>query len=699
MKASVKSYWIMLITMLLSSSLAVSQSVSYEKTLVEVPLILTVDPSDVKVDWMPKLTNGEMPMPGSSRYAMEQVKKESAAKYPRVENGIQSWEPNGSAPTVGMSFPVANTVILPNDTLIQYIAGGTPNDNTLAISDSGIVLTSFNSQLYAYDTNRDTAIMLISLDGFSSQFTNNSKFDPKLTYDPIEDRFILVFLNGSASNESQIIVCFSSTNDPLDPWNLYALSGNPFNDSTWLDYPAVSVTEDELFITGNQIFDTGPWQTAFAQSVIWQVDKNDGYNGDSILTTTLWSDIKTDGRFIRNLHLVQGGSWPTGPSQYLLSNRNFDILNDTIFLLELEGTQDSNSVLNINIGISDEPYGMPPNGRQNHIDSLNTNDARVLGAFVENGEIQFVSVTVDTNTGFASIYHGFINDLDSTPVFTATILTDDSLDLGYPNIAYTGTHSCSRQAIIGMDHTSFTRNPGISAVLYHSDNTYSSLITLKEAESPVIKSFTINHERWGDYFGIQRRYNEKNTVWTAGFYGRQNGNYTWLSELTTEEELPITVTVTKDQDASIYNTSDGILVANPTNGVLPYQIIWNDPSAQTSLTATGLGKGTYKVTVRDGAECEARDSMIIEEPLPKSNLFPNPTLDVVTIYFELEQTGVIEVELYDDRGRLVQALFSDKAKAGSNIFTFSGASLSAGTYILRVVAAGKSVITEKFIKQ
>jgi hypothetical protein len=649
---------------------------------------------------MPSLTNVEMPLPGSSRYAMQQIKRRSEAKYPRKAIGIQSWDPSGTPPAIGMNFPVASKVILPNgDTLISLIPGNTPNDNTLAVSDSGIVLTSFNSRLFAYDSNLDTAVMLLSLHAFTLQFTNADKYDPKVIYDPIADRFILVFLNGRESFESLIIVCFSTTNDPADPWNLYSLSGNPLNDSTWTDYPAISVTKGELFVTGNLINDVAAsWQTGFSESVIWQVDKQNGYDGDSLLTSTLWSNIKYQDTMIRNIHPVQGGSWPTGANQYLLSNRNFSILCDSVFLLQVTGDQyDSNTVLDVNLGKSNVPYGMPPNGRQSHVDSMATNDARVLGAFIENGEIQYVSVTLDTSTGFAAIYHGFINDLDTDPVFTATLLVDDSLDLGYPNIAYTGTHSCSRQAIIGMDHTSPTRDPGVSALLYHSDDTYSELISLKEAEGPVNK--LSGYERWGDYFGIQRKYNDQNTVWTAGFYGKSNNNYTWITELSAEVELPLTASITDVNHATSYQGTDGSLTVTIAEGFTPYQVQWNDPNQQTGLTATGLGRGTYKVTIIDDTECAVSDSMTIEEAKPQSNLFPNPAVDLVTLYFELEQPGKVDVKLYDSKGALVQYLYSDKAKAGSNFFSFSVSPLDAGSYLLRITANGEDVLTHKIMKQ
>ena len=248
-----------------------------------------------------------------------------------------------------------------------------------------------------------------------------------------------------------------------------------------------------------------------------------------------------------------------------------------------------------------------------------------------------------------------------------------------------------------MDHTSPTRDPGVSALLYHSNDTYSELISLKEAEGPVNK--ISGYERWGDYFGIQRKYNDNNTVWTAGFYGKSNNNFTWITELTAEVELPLAVSITDVDHATTFQGTDGALTVTVGDGFTPYQVQWNDPDKQTGFTATGLGQGTYTVTIIDDAECVVRDSMVIEEAKPQSNVFPNPAVDLVTLYFELEKSGTVEVKLYDTKGALVKDLYSDKAKAGSNFFSFSMSPLNAGSYVLRITSKGADVLTRRLIKQ
>ena len=680
-----------------------SQEVTYLKTVVPVVKLTTLNPKEIKADWAPLLTNVEMPHPGSARYELKQIKKKSAKMFPRKEMADKSWKVTSvNDPTIGMNFPVAKyTVISPGDTFVTYYVGGRPNDNTLGISNDGIVLTSFNSKIYAYDTNLDTLHMtVISLHSFSTEFTNNGKFDPKILYDPISDRFILVFLNGYDSFESQIIVCFSSTNDPADPWNLYAFSGNPLNDTTWTDYPAIALSEGELFLTINLLRDNEPWQTGFAQTLIWQVDKQNGYDGDSLLTTTLWQDIKYNGQNIRNLNPIQGGSGPVGDNIYLLSNKNFTILSDSIYLLEVTGDQyNTGTQLNVTLGHSNIPYGAPPSGRQSIADSLATNDARILGGFIENGEIQYVSCSIDTTSGYAALYHGFINDLDNTPVFTANILRDDSLDLGYPNIAYTGNHECSRQAIISLDHTSPVRNPGISALLYGSDNSYSNLISLKEAEGPIDRGIPPGDERWGDYSGIQRRYNDTGTVWIAGFYGRADEfNYTWVSEVTAESETQLTAGISNSTNSSVYSANDGTATVQISGGYTPYSIVWADANSQTTTTAVGLGPGQYVVNIRDAANCAANDSTTITEPLPGSPVFPNPVVDMATVYFQMDAAADVNISVYDARGSLIKTLYEGLAKQGANIFSFSTIPLRQGVYILKVRSGKKEIITEKIIK-
>lgn len=89
---------------------------------------------------------------------------------------------------------------------------------------------------------------------------------------------------------------------------------------------------------------------------------------------------------------------------------------------------------------------------------------------------------------------------------------------------------------------------------------------------------------------------------------------------------PLTLTaVMTSTDVTCNGNCDGTATATPTGGTTPYTYLWDDPSAQTSQTATGLCPGTYNVTVTDANGCTTTGSVTIIEP---GNL--DITLDGVT---------------------------------------------------------------------
>ena len=99
---------------------------------------------------------------------------------------------------------------------------------------------------------------------------------------------------------------------------------------------------------------------------------------------TVYTQIKHNGRLVRNLHAVRGHDNIADRLQFL-SNRNFDLQNDTIFLVTLnEG--DVDTTVDVQALVTNLPYGVPPNGKQGDTDTsdatkgLQTNDGRVLGA-------------------------------------------------------------------------------------------------------------------------------------------------------------------------------------------------------------------------------------------------------------------------------------------------------------------------------
>ena len=511
-----------------------------------------------------------------------------------------------------------------------------PLDNYLAVSDSNKIVSVSNVMFRVYEPDGSN-ILSKTLQSFCtpSNLTgvNNGKFDPKVVYDPIADRFIAVILNGFNSNYSKIVVAFSQTNKPEGVWNFYVLPGNPFNDTTWFDYPAINITDNEVFITGNQIKENVSWQLGFKQTVIWQIRKKEGYAGLP-LVTDLWNNIQYNNRNIRNLHPVKWGSDIEGPKQYFLSNRNFDIQNDTIFIVSVSDTIDSpNAAMDIDVIIADRKYGVPPHGKQKGINRYAaTNDGRVLAAFYKNNKIQIATNCIDTSNGRSGLFLGIIDGVDNQNYnISSTIISNDTLDFGYPNISWVGDGANGSQSIISFEHTGENRFPGISTMFYDGV-AYSDMITVKEGQGNlVVLSDTI--ERWGDYFGSQPIYNRNGRVWIAGTYGNlSNRHQTWIAQLD-----------------------------NPF-----------------------------------GVETSVENININEEHQPL--IYPNPSNDMTYIKVNLNKSGLTKVELADINGKIISSLFEGNAKQGWNQFSFNAQSLTAGTYILFFYQTDTKMQSVKFIR-
>jgi hypothetical protein len=592
---------------------------------------------NITVDFKPVLQNMEAPVPGGNSYASFLLQQKQKIKSSSTANKKAVSQNNADKPLVLAGFGG------------NLYDGSVPTDNDVAISNGNMLVSVANSTIYMFDMNQDTLVKKISLEAFADTLgLPANMYDPRIVYDPKQDRFIMVWLSGSSSGNSDIVVCFSETNEPTGNWFFYALPGNPLNDSSWTDYPQIALTDDEIFITGNLLQDKIPndnrpdaWKFYFRQSIIWQINKAEGFTGDS-LKTKLHSNILFQGVPVRYISPVQGGSTTYGPNIYFLSNKPFDIVNDTFFVLEITGRQDNvSSQLILKVLKSSTSYGVPPDGKQRNNHFLLTNDARVLDGYIENDKIHFVMNCVNPDTVRAALYHGMIENVSGNKSISGNIVGSEMLDYGYPNISYTGKYAGDEEAIISFNHTSVDTVAGFSAVFYNGNTQeYSERVSLKTGDS-FINVLPGNTERWGDYSGSQRKYNEPGKVWLTGFFGsrRQMGgpvyslaNYTWVAAL---------------------------------------------QSPDTAATASVLEKKHFAGI----------------------KTYPNPSSDIFTAEFELAENTFITIELFSAEGKKVKTLLQDKAKQGKNVFSFSTQPLANGAFYLIISENGKTLSSNTILKQ
>ncbi|MGB4832602.1 MAG: T9SS type A sorting domain-containing protein [Chitinophagales bacterium] len=604
---------LLIVTLLTAIQFVQAQDKIKASEKLQIQKVASVVLKDIHTDFNPQLLTLEMPAPGSESYRRHLIDLKEALY--------------GNGKYMPTATRLNDTALLAAPEILTGWEGnimgtGVPNDNDMAISNDGKIISVINSSIYIYNSD-GSFLYSVSLSAFCDTLGNAySKFDPKVLYDPRADKFVLLFLAGFTPEQTNVIIAFSETNDPLGEWNFYALPGNPKNNDRWTDFPMFALTEEELFLTINLIIPDEPWQTGFSETLIWQMSLDKGYNGDTI-DAVYYDSIFFAGNPIRNLNPVRGGSTTYGPDMYFLSNRNFAESNDTIFIVHVTGKLDDPlTEVTVDYSRANISYGVPPQARQLPTHIFDTNDGRVLGSYYENNQIQFVSNTLDPTTGFCGVYHGIITDLEGTKNIDALTIGDDTLDIGYPNIAYTGKFDGDNQSIITFDHTAPTVFAGMSAVFYNW-GAYSDLVNIKTGDT-YVNVLSGAYERWGDYTGSQRKYNEPGVVWVSGNFGKyidgfpfiQRNNATWIASLRSTVEPNVAI-----------------------------------PSA-TSVA--------------------------------KSAIYPNPADNLFYTKFTLEQSGVMAFYLYDMNGRLIKQLLAQQGQVGENIFSFSTDPLLPGNYILKI---------------
>jgi len=423
--------------------------------------------------------------------------------------------------------------------------GGNPNDNNMAISNEGFVVSVINSTVSMFD-NQDNFLGLKSLRAFvSGALPNlNRTYDPKICFDPINEKFILVFLQGSLSADTRIVVGFSESQDPTGNWNFYALNGNPFNGKTWSDYPIIGMNKDDFFVTVNILNDGESWQEGFQESVIWQVDKASGFSGNDSLYQNLVHDIKFEGKSIWSICAVQSAPELESGLMNFLSVRPGDLKNDTLFVHTLKGIQRNGSPeYSLSVHKTEKPYGVPPSAFQPEIGyKLQTNDTRVLSAIKVKGEIQYVQTTNIEGHDPSAVFHGILNL--SNGILTSHYIQSDTFDYAYPSIAYAGSESRPFASVITFSHSSELFYPGTSAIFHNKlkgrESIYSYPVVIKEGEGLINTPFPDSSERWGDYTGIQTKYNESGVVWMCGSYGNATNRVgVWIGKLRVNNELQV----------------------------------------------------------------------------------------------------------------------------------------------------------------
>jgi hypothetical protein len=441
--------------------------------------------------WYISLKKIKAHKPSSSLANLPQTGLRTAATTPTLPNNLR----------IDASFPV------------PVLNDAYPPDEGIAVGNNGKVLTASNSALIAH-SETGTTVASLSWDSFAGAITsNNLFFDPRVVYDPVNDRFIVVILNGSAEDmnrnpnyDSRIIVGFSQTNDPAGSYNLYKIELTNIVDTfegDFFDYESIGISSGKLFIATN---------TSHLDH-IWKLDLSEGYAGNSSVTTSIVDfelDFADSQRgemfFIHNYNMNQDNFVYALAVAY----KSYEIFDIALIRLSDNSSKSEEVLLGQHKQyLAIDHYPSQPDGLE-----LSMGE-RYFSGFVHNEKLTFSYAF--SNNGKRHIYLNDI-DLDGTDFSNSAlgnnmaILDFSNIGLGYIEMVPVSCDGEDCDMILLLQTASASEYLTSKVAFINRNNAFSTPITVKRGTS------NNDDERVGDYIDIQKRYNESGEAWLIGQY-------------------------------------------------------------------------------------------------------------------------------------------------------------------------------------
>ncbi len=411
------------------------------------------------------------------------------------------------------------------------LTSGAPADNSMAISNSGFIVSVDNTTIDYYRDTPDTLLQFQRhMDFFGDTVLGDVPYDPRVIYDRYADRFIVVMAMTQAVYDDFLLVSFSKTDDPRDGWNHYRVDTDTLDPDQWMDFPEIAINKDELFIVGNMVMDgigNDP-----SSNKLFQIRKQDGY--DSLaLTMKIWPDIlDADGQAAVFLCPLSDGLMADSYDRgiYLVSTEllTFPQTGTKLYWYRLT---DSIGALGATIDSrqlgSGQPYGVPYAGAQlGSSDLLDLGTCKVQSGFHLAGKLYFVYCK-NTNT-YCTVVLNRVDTQNNTLQRDGWGFSSGQQDDSYPAIAFAGIDSIDdAKVLMTFQRSGSNIFPQMRAVYFDSVFPSSSMLVKLGEGYLDLNPTPLISERFGDYNSAQRRYGAATpNCWAMASYPvGANGNH------------------------------------------------------------------------------------------------------------------------------------------------------------------------------
>lgn len=410
--------------------------------------------------------------------------------------------------------------------------GLTPPDPDVATNGTYILAVT-NDDFAVYDICGNL-LYNIDVEDYLGYDAGYLLYDPKVVYDPWDNRWVMLWHKKWAANEeSTLVVMVTSGSTPFGLtgagaywYDVQMIQDNGTGDESWADYYDLGYSSTALTFAGNQF----RWNDTFRWSRIRFVDKAQVYAADPATFYSYSNLVNPDGSTTTTPRAVKmQTSWSESgtPINGVFINAR-DGGGSRLTIRKLTNAFSGSSLVGTDINVGS--YTNPPNAVQPSGDALDTINCRLMIAVATSDSLGNNGIELFTglNTGFdggADVRcHLFkINPVANTLKWE-TQFGSPGFDYWFPSAG--ADFSGSAYWVFTRTAVTAGNEPEARLVDYNK-GVFSNSSTLMRGGDGSYNGF-----RWGDYFGAQldwADYSENFSIpgrpskmWVIGEYGEVN---------------------------------------------------------------------------------------------------------------------------------------------------------------------------------
>lgn len=464
-------------------------------------------------------------VPPSGRGTSYAASIDTRSFFPQIstsvsQKAIKPWNPKAKITSVmgPPSFGTSTVTDLPAPNAGPRFPGITatgwsPPDPDVAVGPSHIVQV-VNSSLAFFTKAGAVTFQQTAATFFNPVRQTNFQFDPKVMYDRIAQRFVVVYLDlNTGAGISNVLFAISDDSDPNGPWFLYRFDVSEVigGIDSWLDYPGFGYNKDGYVVCGN-MFGFGGGQP-FTSSKFVVIPKTPVLTGAAAATTSFTDPV---------LAPQAAETVDASKDTVFAAARNLNFTNVTRFyaLRNLGGVPTLNVVDRV------VTPAMPGNLNATSTSGqiLDALEGRILTAIWRNNRL-YLSYPFDQGGGMVGTRwaeydtgnwptSGTVTELQAGNYTSATLHQFmPAIDVnkhGDVSILFTQSSAAvtANLAVAGRITSDAANTMGAATVLVNSvGNNY-------------------NQFRWGDYFGVDVDPVDDETFWGTAMVVRADNNWT-----------------------------------------------------------------------------------------------------------------------------------------------------------------------------